>query len=177
MPHKFNDARRHVFPRQRFRVTNWAEYNEALRRRGDLTIWFEDGVADLWSAPRRRTRGGQARYSNLAIEICLSPRLVFGLPLRQTQGFVRSIVRLTGASIAAPCFSTLSRRGVGLKTGVRKHPPADEPVHLVVDSTGLKIFGGGEWLEEKLWRGPRIAIAIKVRLQGQPVQDSKPDLA
>ena len=130
-------------------MTNWAEYNEALRRRGDLTIWFEDGVADLWSAPRRRTRGGQARYSNLAIEICLSPRLVFGLPLRQTQGFVRSIVRLTGASIAAPCFSTLSRRGVGLKTGVRKRPPADEPVHLVVDSTGLKIFGGGEWLEEK----------------------------
>ena len=65
MPHKFNDARRHVFPRQRFRVTNRAEYNEALRRRGDLTIWFEDGVADLWSAPHRRTRGGQARYSAL----------------------------------------------------------------------------------------------------------------
>lgn len=149
MPHKFNDARRHVFPRQRYRVTNWGAYNEALRRRGDLTIWFEEGVADLWSAPRRGTRGGQARYSDLAIEICLSLRLVFGLPLRQTQGFVRSISWLTGASIAAPCFSTLSRRGVGLETGVSKRPPADEPVHLVVDSTGLKIFGAGEWLEEK----------------------------
>ena len=149
MPHKFNDARRHVLPGQRFRVTNWTEYNEALRRRGDLTIWFEEGVADLWSAPQRRTRGGQARYSDLAIEICLSLRLVFGLPLRQTQGFVRSIARLAGASIAAPCFSTLSRRGAGLKTGVGKRPPADEPVHLVVDSTGLKIFGAGEWLEEK----------------------------
>ncbi|WP_425359545.1 IS5 family transposase [Borborobacter arsenicus] len=85
----------------------------------------------------------------MAIEICLDLRLVFGLPLRQTQGFVRSIARLTGASTAAPCFSTLSRRGVGLKTGARKRPSADEPVHRVVDSTGLKIFGAGEWLEEK----------------------------
>lgn len=149
MPHKFNDARRHVFPKRRYRVTNWTEYNEALRRRGDLTIWFEDGVTDLWSAPRRRTRGGQARYSDLAIEICLTLRLVFCLPLRQTQGFVRSIARLTGTSISAPCFSTLSRRGVSLKKGDRKRSPADEPVHLVVDSTGLKVFGAGEWLEEK----------------------------
>ncbi|MHA6644780.1 IS5 family transposase [Mesorhizobium sp. A623] len=149
MPHKFNDLRRHVFPKQRYRVTNWAEYNEALRRRGDLTICFDDGVADLWSAPRRMTRGGQARYSDLAIEICLSLRFVFGLPLRQTQGIVRSLARLTGAPILAPCFSTLSRRGVGLKTGVKSRPPTDEPVHLVVDSTGLKVFGAGEWLEEK----------------------------
>ncbi|WP_245451156.1 hypothetical protein [Borborobacter arsenicus] len=64
MPHKFNDARRHMFAKRRYRVTNWAEYNEALRRRGDLTIWFEEGVTDLWSAPQRRTRGGQARYSD-----------------------------------------------------------------------------------------------------------------
>lgn len=149
MPHKLNDARRHVFPKQRHRVTNWTEYNEALRRRGDLTIWFEDGVADLWSAPRRLTRGGQARYSDLAIELCLTLRLVFGLPLRQTQGFVRSIARLTGASISAPCFTTLSRRGAVLKTGISNRSPTDEPVHLVVDSTGLKVFGAGEWLEEK----------------------------
>lgn len=138
-----------MFPKRRYRVTNWAEYNEALRRRGDLTICFEDGVADLWSAPRRLTRSGQARYSDLVIEICQTLRLVLGLPLRQTQGFVRSIARLNGASISAPCFSTLSRRGAGLKTGVRKRPPADEPVHLVVDSTGLKVFDAGEWLEEK----------------------------
>lgn len=82
-------------------------------------------------------------------EICLALRLVFGLPLRQTQGFVRSIAQLTGASISAPCFSTLSRRGAVLKTSIRKRPPTDEPVHLVVDSTGLKVFGAGEWLEEK----------------------------
>ncbi|URK89184.1 IS5 family transposase (plasmid) [Rhizobium sp. RCAM05350] len=149
MPHKFNDARRPMLPRQLHRVTNWTEYNEALRRRGDPTIWFEDGVADLWSAPRRLTQGDQARYSDIAIEMCLALRLVFGLPLRQTQGFVRSIAQLTGGSISAPCFSTLSRRGAVLKTGIRKRPPTDEPVHLVVDSTGLKVFGAGEWLEEK----------------------------
>ena len=106
-------------------------------------------MADFWQAPRRRTRGGQAIYSDLAIGICLRLRLVFGLPLRQTQGFVRSIARLTGASIVAPCFSTLSRRSVGLRLLDRKHLPPGEPVHLVVDSTGLKIFGAGEWLEEK----------------------------
>ncbi|MHA6646394.1 transposase [Mesorhizobium sp. A623] len=135
MPHKFNDARRHMLPRQRHRVTNWTEYNEALRRRGDLTIWFEGGVADLWSASRRKTRGGQALYSDMAIEICLTLRLVFGLPLRQTQGFVRSIAQLTGATIAAPCFSTLSRRGAVLKIRVGKRPPTNEPVYPGVNYT------------------------------------------
>lgn len=90
MPHKFNTARRDKIPKQKHRVTNWADYNEGLRRRGDLTIWISADALDLWSAPHRTTRGGQPRYSDLAIELCLTLGVVFHLPLRQTQGLMRS---------------------------------------------------------------------------------------
>ena len=113
MPHKFNDARRDKFPKAKYRVTNCSEYNESLRQRGDVTIWVSDDVVKKWASPRRKTRGGQARYSDLAIEICLTLRVVFRLPLRQTQGFVRSIAKLMGIDLAVPDFSTLSRRGKG----------------------------------------------------------------
>ena len=111
MPHKFNADRRGKIPKQKYRVTNWTEYNEGLRQRGDLIVWISDDALVLWSAPRRTARGGQARYSDLAIEICLTLGMVFKQPLRQTQGFMRSIATLLGVEIAVPDFSTLSRRG------------------------------------------------------------------
>jgi hypothetical protein len=150
MPHKFNADRRDKIPKQKQRVTNWAEYNEGLRRRGDLTIWISDEALSLWAAPRRTTRGGQPAYSDLAIEMCLTLGMVFKQPLRQTQGLIRSIAGLLRVQIAVPDFSTLSRRGNGLVLSVKPRPESDLPVHLVVDSTGLKIFGAGEWLEESI---------------------------
>lgn len=168
MPRKFSEGRRHKFGKQRYRVTNWSEYNEALRRRGDLTVWFDADAADLWAAPRRKTRGGQSRYSDLAIEICLCLRVVFGLPLRQTQGLVRSLARLSGIVLAVPCFSTLSRRSAGLKLRPAARPRSGEPVHLVVDSTGLKLFGAAEWqawkhgtsTKRKIWRKLHIGFDL-----------------
>ena len=77
MPHKFNAARRHKFPKKRYRVTNWAEYTEILRRRGDLTIWVTDDTLKQWRAPRRTTPGGQPKYSNIAIETCLTLRTIY----------------------------------------------------------------------------------------------------
>ena len=100
MPHKFNADRRDKIPKQKQRVTNWAEYNEGLRRRGDLTVWISEDAIGLWSAARRTTRGGQRCYSNLAIELCLTLGMVFKQPLRQTQGLMRSIARLLGAKSA-----------------------------------------------------------------------------
>jgi hypothetical protein len=150
MPHKFNSARRHKIARQKHRVTNWAAYNESLRRRGDLTVWVSDEARSHWPASRRLSRGGQRKYSDLAITLCLTLRVVYGLPLRQTQGLMRSLATLMGLDVTVPDFSTLSRRSKGLAL-----PPAvqrsrnQEPVHLVVDSTGLKIVGAGEWLETK----------------------------
>ena len=149
MPHKFNADRRDKIPKQRYRVTNWSDYNEALRRRGDLTVWISEEALGLWSAPRRTSRGGQRKYSELAIELCLTLGVVFKQPLRQTQGFMRSIATLLGVEIGVPDFSTLSRRGSGLTLPARPRADSRAPVHLVVDSTGLKIFGEGEWLEEK----------------------------
>jgi hypothetical protein len=150
MPHKFNADRRHKIAKQKFQVTNWPAYNESLRQRGDLTIWGSDEALCQWSAPRRTSPGGQPKYSDLAITLCLTLRVVYGLPLRQTQGLMRSVAALMGIDIAVPDFSTLSRRSKGLalppaKSGTR----ATGPVHLVVDSTGLKVFGEGEWLENK----------------------------
>jgi hypothetical protein len=149
MPHKFNADRRDKIPKQKQRVTNWAEYNEGLRRRGDLTVWINEDAIGLWSAARRTTRGGQRRYSNLAIELCLTLGMVFKQPLRQTQGLMRSIARLLGAEIAVPDFSTLSRRSNGLILQTASRENSQATIHLAVDSTGLKIFGEGEWLEEK----------------------------
>ena len=96
MPHKFNAARRHKFDKAQYRVFNWAEYNESLRQRGDLTIWVSDEAQSVWSAPRRTSRGGQRRYSDLAIETCLTLRTTYRLGLRQRQGLMGSIGTLMG---------------------------------------------------------------------------------
>ena len=149
MAHKFNADRRDKIPKQKHRVTNWSEYNEGLRLRGDLTVWICDDALDLWTAPRRTTLGGQPHYSDLAIELCLTLGKVLKQPLRQTQGLMRSIATLLGVKIAVSDFSTLSRRSNGAI--LRPNPRTDNgaSIQLVVDSTGLKIFGEGDWLEEK----------------------------
>ena len=149
MPHKFNAARRHKFDKAQYRVINWAEYNESLRQRGDLTIWVSDEAQSVWRAPRRTSRGGQRRYSDLAIETCLTLRTAYRLGLRQTQGLMGSIGTLMGLDIRVPDFSTLSRRANGLSIAQVMRQAGSVPVHLVVDSTGLKIFGEGEWLAQK----------------------------
>ena len=128
---------------------NWAEYNESLRQRGDLTVWITAEALKLWTAPRRKTRGGQQLYSDMAITICLTLGVVYKLPLRQTQGLMRSLVNLLELDISVPDFSTLSRRSGGLSLPAKPRVRRTEPIHLVVDSTGLKIFGEGDWLQAK----------------------------
>jgi transposase len=150
MPHKFNADRRDKIAKQKFQVTNWARYNESLRQRGYLTVWVSDEALCLWVAPRRTSRGGQPKYTDLAITLCLTLRVVYGLPLRQTQGLMRSVAALMGFDIAVPDFSTLSRRSKGLALpSTKSRTKTSGPVHLVADSTGLKVYGEGEWLENK----------------------------
>jgi hypothetical protein len=126
-----------------------AEYDESLRQRGDLTVWISDYALDLWEAAPRKTPGGQPSYSDLAIELCLTLGIVFKQPLRQTEGLMSSIAGLLRVEIAVPHLTTLSRRGHRLSLSAKAAPKSGEPMHLVVDSTGLKIFGEGEWLEQK----------------------------
>jgi len=149
MPHKFNADCRDKIPKQKRRVTNCAAYDESLRLRGDLTVWISEEARSLWAAAPRTTHGSQAVYSDLAIELCLTFGMVFKQPLRQTQGLMRSIAGLLRVEIEVPHFTTLSRRGNGLSLSPKALSKSTEPVHLVVDSTGLKIFGEGEWLEQK----------------------------
>ena len=148
MPYKFTEGRRHKFSKARYRVTNWPEYDAALVRRGSLTVWFTEGAVAAWHAPATRKRGGQPIYSAIAIETCLALRLVFHQPLRQTEGLLRSIADVLEVDIAIPDHTTLSRRGGGL-TILLKRLDRAEPLHLLVDSTGLKIYGEGEWLDQK----------------------------
>ena len=147
MPFKANADRRHHIPKQRRRVTNWAEYDAALRQRGSLTVWFTEEAIAAWEAEPRTTPGGQPHYSALAITTALTLKAVFRLALRQTEGLIGSIVALLGLDLAVPDHSTLSRRAETLE--LPRPKAGSEPVHLLVDSTGLRLFGPGEWLVEK----------------------------
>jgi DDE family transposase len=148
VPFKANAARRHRIPKQRHRVTNWAEYDAALRQRGSLTVWFTEEAVAAWRAEPRTTRGDQAHYSPLAIRAALTLRAVFRLALRQTEGLIGSILRLLGLDLAVPDHTTLSRRAETLEVS-KPCPSSRGPVHLLVDSTGLRLCGPGEWLIEK----------------------------
>ena len=147
MPFEANSDRRHRIPKQRHRVTNWAAYEAGLRARGSLTVWFTAEAVEAWRAEPRTGRGGQPRYSALAIKTALTLRAVFRLALRQTEGLIGSILALLGLDLAAPDHSTLSRRAETLE--VPRPQSGAEPMHLLVDSTGLRLCGPGEWLAEK----------------------------
>ena len=148
MPFKFNSKGRHHIPRQRHRVTNWRDYDAALRNRGSLTIWFTPEAIAGWKAQARTTPGGQRHYSDLAIETALTLRAVFRLALRQSEGLIGSIMQLLEIDLPVPDHTTLSRRACGLP--VRSHGRLGTgELHLIVDSTGLKLRGAGEWLFEK----------------------------
>lgn len=146
MPFKANAARRHHIPKQKRKVTNWAAYDVSLRQRGSLTVWFSDEAIASWRAAPRTTRGGQAWYSPLAILTALTLRTVFHLALRQTEGLIGSIIRLLGLDLAVPDHSTLSQRAGTLDLPKPRSSSSDvaEAVHLLVDSTGLKLCGAGE---------------------------------
>ena len=132
----------------KYRVKNWAAYDIALRERGDITVWFDEEAIGAWNAPPSGRPGGQRRYSDLAIMTALTLRTVFHLALRQTEGFVASLIGLMGLALKTPDHTTLSRRhrSVEVPHLPRSH---DGPLHLVIDSTGLKIFGDGEWQSHK----------------------------
>ncbi len=148
MPFKHNAARRCCIPRARYQVTNWLSYEAGLRRRGDLTFWVDEAALAGWQAPRRSTPGGQPRYSDLIIELVLTLRLVFHLALRQAEGFARSVLQLLGMALPVPDH-LLSRRGRAFAGRHPRVPPGGGPVHIVLDSTGLELFGQGEWCAAK----------------------------
>ena len=129
-------------------VDNWADYNDALVDRGRLTVWISEAAIEHWKADRPPQQGAQWVFTDRAIQTCLQIKVVYGLTLRETEGFVASIFRLMGAALPVPDYSTLSKRQGDLDVEVDASgggPRGAAPMHLVIDATGLKVYGEGEW--------------------------------
>ena len=142
------NSRVHPKYKTRYRVGNWPAYERALVQRGDVTLWLSPDAVAAWTPRLSGRPGGPRKFSDHAIETALTLRLVFRLPLRQTEGFLRSVLTLMATGLDAPDHTTLSRRGQPLDVALDR-VPTHGPVDLVVDSTGLSVFGEGEWAAAK----------------------------
>jgi hypothetical protein len=142
------NSRVHPKYKTKYRVSNWAEYDRALVQRGDITFWFAPDAADSWTPGPSGKRGGQQKFSNQAIETALVLRIVFHLPLRQAEGFLRSALSLMTLDLEAPDHTTISRRSQQLDVGLRLAATKGR-LHRIVDSTGPSILGEGEWAAVK----------------------------
>ena len=146
----------------RYRTLNWSAYDAALCERGSLTVWFDPSTP--WHAGPSGKRGAQPVYSDAAIQACLTVKVLFGLPLRQSTGFVASLLKLAGLDWPVPDFSTLCRRQRTLAVQLPYRGSGD-PLHLLVDSTGIKVRGEGEWharkhggAKRRVWRKVHLAV-------------------
>jgi Transposase DDE domain len=149
MPNKHNAARRHHIPKMAFGITNWTEYEAGLKQRGSLTLWITVEAIQQWKALRRTTPGGQAHYSELTIGAFLMLRTAFRMPLRQTEGLMASVLSLMGLTLKVPDHTTVSRRSATLAPWPKEKDLPTGPLHVLIDSSGLKVFGAGQWLQEK----------------------------
>ena len=179
MPHKHNADRRHRIPKMAFKVQNWPEYEAGLRRRGSLTLWIEDAALEGWQSTGP---GGQARYADAAIQTSLMLRTAFKLALRQAEGLMASVLTLMGLTLSAPDHTTVSRRAVTLPMIPAKSVP-EGPLHVLIDSTGLQVYGAGQWLEAKhgaksrrTWRKLHLAVdAASGMIVAQKLTDQDTD--
>ena len=151
--------------KQKFKVTNWRNYNKVLINRGTVTFWLDDEAIQAWYEPATRTsRGRPQRYSDLAITTVLVVKRVFRLTLRAAQGFIDSIFAMMDVPLRCPDYTSVSKRAKSVNVSF-KTPTRGEIAHLVIDSTGLKVFGEGEWKVKKhgkerrrIWRKLHLAV-------------------
>lgn len=137
-----------------YRVTNWKQYNESLVRRGDITFWFSEEALASWEHANQEVKVGRPfTYSDGAIECLLTLRELFRLPYRQTEGLGRSLLKLLGADVAIPDFTSLAKRAAKLGASLETSP-ATGPIDVIIDSTGLKVLGAGEW-RSQAYRTPK----------------------
>ena len=155
-----------------YRVRNWKDYNEALVQRGSVTLWFSEEAIKKWREPKKAGgRGRPQEYSDLAITCGLTIKAVFKLTYRATEGFIKSLVDKLELSIEVPDYSLLCKRQKGVKVVLPKRNTQGEGLLIVCDSTGLKVFGEGEWktrrygpTKKRLWRKLHLAINSQTQL-------------
>lgn len=156
--------------RKKYRIRNWSEYNKALVNRGSLTVWFDEKSIDEWhNTELTGQRGRPYNYSDTAILCALTFRALFRMPLRATEGFISSLIELLQLPITAPNYTTLSRRQATINIPAYKNK-TNEPIHLVVDSSGIKVYGEGEWKmrlygkeKRRTWRKLHVAVNEKTQ--------------
>jgi Transposase DDE domain len=148
----------------RYRVRNWPEYNAALMSRGSLTLWVDEEALRAWRYSGPPQRGAQYVYAEAAIQCVLTLRVVYHLALRATEGLAHSLFDLLKVSLPVPSYSTLSRRGAAAE-GVFRALRRSGPMHLVIDSSGFKVYGEGEWKvrvhgwsKRRTWRKLHVAV-------------------
>jgi Transposase DDE domain len=153
----------------RYRVRNWSSYNDSLRKRGSLTVWIDEETIKNWYAIPTGKAVQQFHYSDAAIQLALSLRAIYRLPLRATQGFLQSIFKMMSVKLDVPDYTTICRRAAKQKVTLDCELPK-EPMHLAIDSTGLKIFGEGEWKvrihgvgKRRTWRKLHIGLDVETR--------------
>jgi len=157
---KYPKRSQYKYAKSRYRIRNWPEYEAGLRRRGDLTIWLSEDAIKSWREPPSGEPGGQRIYADLAIEAALTLRMIFHLPLRQTEGFLRSLAQLLELDLPIPDHTTLSRRLGKLSEISFRSPGNDRPIHLLIDSTGLRIHVGTlrKPPKRRAWRKLHLAV-------------------
>lgn len=172
-------------PQERYKITNWQAYNTGLKRRGSLTLWVDEHVSGSWYHQGSAKRGGQMKYSQDCIVLLLTLKVTFGLAFRQLEGFASSIFALMGIDLQVPSYTQICRRQSGLKVplGVSGRLKNGESIHLVVDSSGLKVYGECEWKVRKhgwgkrrTWRKIHLGVDEKSgEITAQVLTDNKTD--
>jgi hypothetical protein len=155
-----------VKPKEKYRLTHWPAYNQGLKQRGSLTLWLSDEVAQQWYHQGQRQKGGRIIYANACILLLLTLKVTFKLPFRQLEGFACSLMTLLQLDLQIPSYSQICRRQKGLPVPIGLCKGLlDEPVHLVIDSSGLKVYGEGEWKvrqhgvgKRRIWRKLHLAV-------------------
>jgi Transposase DDE domain len=169
-----------------YKVRNWKDYNQSLINRGNLTVWVDDSAIEAWHAVEASGRKGRiCTYSDEAIECALTLRSLLSFPLRQTQGFIIGLFKMLGLKLSVPTYSTLSRRGESLEVEIPRLNWT-RPINVLIDASGLKVFGEGEWKmrthgkdKRRTWRKIHIGIdresqeIVAVTLTESNVHDSK----
>jgi len=163
--------------KKKYKIRNWHEYNEALKQRGALDVWVDEEVLESWNAEPTFNPGRQPLYSDMAIQLTLQFGKVFGQKLRQTEGLVQSIFNLMSIDLKAPDYSTLSRRSCSLAVKLPKSNKGK--VRLIADSSGLKVFGEGEWKVRKhgyskrrTWRKIHVIITPDGEIRAGELSDN-----
>ena len=167
MPYKLKAPVRHKFEKKSYNVRDWKKYDENLKNRGSLTIWFSEEAIASWNSVRssKMKRGRQQKYSDLAIETAHTLRLVYKKPLRQTEGYIASILQLMKVDLDVPDHTTLSRRAKKVKLSKSAKPSSSGSNVVIVDTSGIKVFGEKEWMNlkhgtrlRKVWRKLHLAV-------------------